>query len=78
MTKSDREQILKWVFSPTTPIKKEEVFEGRITQLEKICEAINTEGQHAILFGDRGVEDFTCKHYVGINYSYLSNKGYMW
>jgi MoxR-like ATPase len=55
MTKTEREQILKWVFSPTTPIKKEEFFRGRITQLKKICEAINTEGQHAILFGERGV-----------------------
>ena len=55
MTKNDKEQILKWAFSPTTPIKKEEFFRGRILQLEKICEAINAEGQHAILFGERGV-----------------------
>jgi Cdc6-like AAA superfamily ATPase len=55
MIKEEREQILKWVFSPTTPIKKEEFFRGRITQLQKICEAINAEGQHAIVFGERGV-----------------------
>jgi Cdc6-like AAA superfamily ATPase len=53
--KTEREQMLQWVFSPTTPIKKEEFFRKRITQLEKICEAINAEGQHAILFGERGV-----------------------
>ncbi len=55
MTKQEREEILKWVFTPTAPIKKEEFFRGRITQLRKICEAINEEGQHAILFGERGV-----------------------
>ncbi len=55
MTKNEREKILKWAFSPSTPIKKEEFFRGRIDQLKKICEAINTEGQHAILFGERGV-----------------------
>lgn len=55
MTKNEREQILKWAFSPTTPIKKEEFFRGRILQLHKVCEAINAEGQHAILFGERGV-----------------------
>ncbi len=55
MIKEQREQILKWAFSPTTPIKKEEFFRGRIIQLRKICEAINAEGQHAILFGERGV-----------------------
>lgn len=55
MTKEEQEQILKWAFSPTTPIKKEEFFRGRIIQLRKICDAINAEGQHAILFGERGV-----------------------
>jgi len=55
MTKEEKLQALNWVFSPTTPIKKEEFFRGRIVQLRKICEAINQEGQHAILFGERGV-----------------------
>lgn len=55
MTREEREQALNWVFSPTSPIKKQDFFYGRITQLEKICEAINEEGQHAILYGERGV-----------------------
>jgi hypothetical protein len=55
MTKEERKQVLKWVFSPMAPIKKEEFFRGRIFQLEKICDAINEEGQHAILYGERGV-----------------------
>ncbi len=55
MTNEDKKQILKWVFTPMAPIKKEEFFRGRISQLEKICTAINEEGQHAILFGERGV-----------------------
>lgn len=55
MTKEEKKQILKWVFTPMAPIKKEEFFRGRIGQLEKICYAINEDGQHAILFGERGV-----------------------
>lgn len=55
MTKDEKKLVLNWVFTPTAPIKKEEFFRGRITQLDKICEAINSEGQHAILFGERGV-----------------------
>ncbi|MDD1422775.1 ATP-binding protein, partial [Dolichospermum sp. ST_sed1] len=51
----DREKMLQWVFSPTAPIKKQDFFSGRIRQLEKICEAINEVGQHAILYGERGV-----------------------
>jgi Cdc6-like AAA superfamily ATPase len=55
MTKEQRLLILGQVFSPTSPIKERDFFFGRITQLEKIAEAINMEGQHAILYGERGV-----------------------
>ena len=55
MTIEEKKQILNWVFTPTAPIKKEEFFRGRISQLDKICSAINEIGQHAILFGERGV-----------------------
>ncbi len=55
MKKEERRKILKTVFSPTTPIKKEKFFHGRITQLEKVCDAINEYGQHAIVYGERGV-----------------------
>lgn len=55
MTKEQKILILRQVFSPTSPIKEKDFFFGRISQLEKIAEAINTEGQHAILYGERGV-----------------------
>lgn len=55
MTQEERLRLLDIVFSPTSPIKEKEFFQGRIKQLEKICEAINQVGQHAILYGDRGV-----------------------
>jgi len=55
MTKEEKLQALKWAFSPISPIKKEEFFYGRINQLEKVCEAINESGQHAIVYGERGV-----------------------
>tara|TARA_R110002051_G_scaffold167780_2_gene238468 strand:+ start:2000 stop:3169 length:1170 start_codon:yes stop_codon:yes gene_type:complete len=55
MNTEERLQALKWVFSPTAPIKKEDFFYGRKAQLEKICDSINEEGQHSILYGERGV-----------------------
>lgn len=55
MTKEQKLQKLRQVFSPTSPIKERDFFYGRISQLEKIAEAINMEGQHAILYGERGV-----------------------
>ena len=47
--------LLKQVFSPIQPIQEKDFFFGRINQLERIIEAINEKGQHAILYGERGV-----------------------
>lgn len=55
MNKHEREEILKEVFSPSAPIKQKDLFFGRMTQLEKVADAINESGQHAILYGERGV-----------------------
>lgn len=55
MTKEIKLGILNRVFSPTAPIKKQDFFSGRINQLEKVCDAVNENGQHAIVYGERGV-----------------------
>lgn len=47
--------LLNQVFSPSSPIKEIDFFFGRLNQLQKVAEAINKEGQHAILYGERGV-----------------------
>jgi hypothetical protein len=47
--------LLNKVFSPSSPIKKSDFFSGRITQIDKICDVINEDGQHAIVYGERGV-----------------------
>lgn len=54
MTKTKYE-ILDQVFSPISPIEEVSFFFGRKNQLEKVRDAINEKGQHAILYGDRGV-----------------------
>ncbi len=43
------------VFTPTTPIDEVELFAGRHEQITKILEVVGQRGQHAILFGERGV-----------------------
>jgi Cdc6-like AAA superfamily ATPase len=42
-------------FTPNTPVDKRALFAGRADQMIKIVDVINSPGQHAILFGDRGV-----------------------
>lgn len=43
------------VFTPHQPVQTEELFFGRQEVVGKIIEHLNTPGQHALLFGDRGV-----------------------
>lgn len=42
-------------FSPAAPVDKKSLFAGRIVELARVIDAIHTKGQHAILFGERGV-----------------------
>lgn len=48
-------QLLNKVFSPSSPIKKTDFFSGRITQIKKICDVVNEDGQHGLVYGERGV-----------------------
>lgn len=43
------------IFLPSSPIDREDLFFGRLPQIRALVDAINQRGQHAILFGERGV-----------------------
>ncbi len=43
------------VFSPAAPIDEVALFAGRTQQLRDVIDSINQRGQHAIIFGERGV-----------------------
>jgi len=43
------------IFTPTSPIDAQELFAGRDEQIRQIVDVINQTGQHAILYGERGV-----------------------
>lgn len=43
------------VFSPTAPIDERSLFAGRADQLRALLKAISQKGQHAIVYGERGV-----------------------
>ncbi len=63
--------LLNEVFSPIAPIKQKDFFFGRITQLEKIAEAINEKGQHGILYGERGVGKTSLANIMATSYTNL-------
>lgn len=43
------------IFTPHQPVHSIELFLGRQSLVSKLIEQINTPGQHALLYGDRGV-----------------------
>lgn len=43
------------VFTPHQPINSKDLFFGRSNEVRSIVEQINTPGQHALLYGERGV-----------------------
>jgi Cdc6-like AAA superfamily ATPase len=71
MTQEQKQLILGQVFSPTSPIQERDFFFGRINQLEKIADAINENGQHAILYGERGVGKTSLANIMSKSYTNL-------
>jgi ABC-type transport system involved in cytochrome bd biosynthesis fused ATPase/permease subunit len=43
------------IFNPNTSIDKKNLFSGRTSQIQRAADVIFQRGQHAIIFGERGV-----------------------
>src|SRR5437868_3209089 len=43
------------VFKPATPVNSIELFSGRQPQVRDVVDAVNQNGRHVILYGERGV-----------------------
>ena len=58
MDKNEREYLdvrAGQVFVPATPVSQDGIFAGRFEQIRRVVDAVNQAGQHAIVFGERGV-----------------------
>lgn len=53
--KFERYSLLAGVFTPTSPILNKDLFIGRQKQISKIITSIVNPGEHAILYGERGI-----------------------
>jgi hypothetical protein len=47
--------LLDTVFRPSAPVDRQDLFSGRADQLSAVQEAVGAVGQHAVIFGERGV-----------------------
>jgi len=43
------------VFTPSSPIDQKTLFAGRTKEVRRVIDVLNQKGQHAIIFGERGV-----------------------
>ena len=50
-----RQTALAEAFSPSAPIDHQALFAGRMSQMTDVLNAIGQKGQHAVLYGERGV-----------------------
>jgi len=55
MEKENKINLIYNIFSPSAPIDNFDFFVGRYRQLHNIREALEERGQHAVMFGGRGV-----------------------
>ncbi|RIK84561.1 MAG: hypothetical protein DCC68_00965 [Planctomycetota bacterium] len=58
ISQSERDELefqLGQYFKPNMPINREDLFSGRQAQCQDVLSAINQQGQHVILYGERGV-----------------------
>ncbi len=52
---ADIEADLTRAFSPATAISRMDMFHGRRATIRRLVDTVNQEGQHAIIYGERGV-----------------------
>ena len=43
------------VFNPNTPVNEKDLFSGRTIQIRRVADVVFQRGQHALIFGERGV-----------------------
>ena len=56
----DREEKIeasdvRQIFTPFSPIKNEGLLQGRTDEVQELISSINTPGQYAVIYGDRGI-----------------------
>jgi len=68
MTRDDKIIKVHELYSPSAPIKSENIFKGRIEQLKKINEAVIEKGQHMVIFGERGVGKTSLANIIEMRY----------
>ncbi len=60
----ERISLVSAAFSPASPVSTRELFSGRAPQLTRLMDALQQRGQHALIYGERGVGKTSIAHVV--------------
>ena len=52
---NERANILRATFTPAAPVTNKDLFAGRVNQLVRLWDTIQSAGEHGAVFGERGV-----------------------
>lgn len=69
MRRSERKSTLDQVFTPSSPITSIDFFVGRINKISAVTDTIVTAGQHAVLYGERGVGKTSLANFIRLTFS---------
>lgn len=63
-------------FSPSAPVSSLDLFSGRISQLERLTDAVFQRGQHAAIYGERGVGKTSLANVLPDSFQFLGKYNY--
>ena len=59
---------LKTIFRPSSPINDQELFRGRTEELARVIGAVQELGQHAVIYGERGIGKTSLAYMVQVSF----------
>lgn len=71
MSKYQRIADANQVFTPGYPVNHQDMFAGRMDQLQRVIETLHAPGRHPVLFGQRGVGKTSLANILGQVFSNL-------
>ena len=63
-------------FSPSAPVRRIDLFSGRQSELDRLTEAVFQRGQHAAIYGERGVGKTSLANVLPEQFEYLNRFDY--
>ncbi|WP_037254450.1 ATP-binding protein [Rhodopirellula europaea] len=70
MSQGEKEHLtfsLNHAFRPATPINRKDLFQGRSSQVASVLDAINQNGRHLVVYGERGVGKTSLANMIALN-----------